>query len=250
MKEVKFKLKSTNGYNISTKSYLSQESPKETIIAVHGFAGDKESSAITSLAEKMLDDNTMTVALDLPGHGKSEVDGDYLTLDNCFNDILTVENYYKEKYPDANVDYFVTSFGAYLLLLLISKKNCLYHRIVLRCPAIAMDKIFVNAILNDSLDEFEKNGYTIVGYERELKVNYSFYKELIDNQIFDIYQANKNKILIIHGDQDDTAPITDSIAFMKKYNTKMEIIKGADHRFKKEGELDKVVELARKFYNE
>ena len=198
----------------------------------------------------MLDDNTMTVALDLTGHGKSEVDGDYLTLDNCFNDILTVENYYKEKYPDANVDYFATSFGAYLLLLLISKKKCLYNCIVLRCPAIAMDKIFVNAILNDSLDEFEKNGYTIVGYERELKVNYSFYKELIDNQIFDIYQTNKNKILIIHGDQDDTAPITDSIAFMKKYNTKMEIIKGADHRFKKEGELDKVVELARKFYNE
>ena len=30
----------------------------------------------------------------------------------------------------------------------------------------------------------------------------------------------------------------------------MEIIKGADHRFKKEGELDKVVELARNFYNE
>ena len=84
-----------------------------------------------------------------------------------------------------------------------------------------MDKIFVNAILNDSLEEFEKKGYTIVGYERELKVNYSFYKELIDNQIFDIYQTNKNKILIIHGDQDDTAPITDSIAFMKKYNTKI-----------------------------
>ena len=236
-------------YNIECKVWMPSK-VERMIFAIHGFAGDNESSAIASLAEKMLDDNTMTVALDLPGHGKSEVDGDYLTLDNCFNDILTVENYYKEKYPEASIDYFATSFGAYLLLLLISKKKCLYNRIVLRCPAIAMDKIFDNAILNDSLEKKKKKGYTIVGYERELKVNYSFYKELIDNQIFDIYQTNKNKILIIHGDQDDTAPITDSIAFMKKYNTKMEIIKGADHRFKKEGELDKVVELARNFYNE
>ena len=234
-------------YQIDCKVW-EPEKIERIIIAIHGFAGDKESGAINILAEKMLKHNTMTVALDLPGHGTSEVDGDLLTLENCIEDIQIVEDTYKQKYPNIKINYFASSFGAYLLLLKLSKEPNNLNKIVLRCPAICMDKIFKNAILKEPFHVFKERGYTVVGYERELKVNFSFYKELEENQIFQKYQEKNNQILIIHGDKDDTAPIEDSRRFQKEHDTEMIVIKGADHRFKKEGELEKVVQFAKEFY--
>ena len=49
---------------------------KEIIIACHGFAGDKESSAIEALADEMNRNNVGVICFDFPGHGKSEVDAD------------------------------------------------------------------------------------------------------------------------------------------------------------------------------
>ena len=234
-------------YQIDCKVWK-PENIERIIIAIHGFAGDKESKAINNLANEMLKDNTLTVALDLPGHGTSKVNGDSLTLENCLEDIQVVENTYKQKYPNVEIDYFATSFGAYLLLLKLAKKPRKTNKIVLRCPAICMDKIFKNAILKEPFYLFKQRGYTIVGYVRKLKINFSFYKELEENQIFHEYQEKNNQILIIHGDQDNMAPIEDSFRFHKEYDTKMIVIKGADHRFKKEGELEKVVQYAKDFY--
>ncbi len=234
-------------YKIDCKLWLPKKVSR-IIIAVHGFAGDKESGAIASLAEEMVKKDTLVVALDLPGHGTSEVDGDALTLENCLNDITSVEEYYHEQYKDAKLSYFATSFGAYLVLLKLIRKPQKYDKIVLRCPALKMDKIFVHAILREPMEEFKKRGYTIVGYERELKVNYTFYEELENTQIFELFQKDENEILIIHGDKDDTAPIEDSYAFQAKYQTAMKVVKGADHRFKKEGELEQVIAYAEQFY--
>ena len=234
-------------YKIDCKLWLPKKVSR-IIIAVHGFAGDKESGAIASLAEEMVKKDTLVVALDLPGHGTSQVDGDALTLENCLNDITSVEEYYHEQYKDAKLSYFATSFGAYLVLLKLIRKPQKYDKIVLRCPALKMDKIFVHAILREPMEEFKKRGYTIVGYERELKVNYTFYEELENTQIFELFQKYENEILIIHGDKDDTAPIEDSYAFQAKYQTAMKVVKGADHRFKKEGELEQVIAYAEQFY--
>ena len=69
-------------YNINIKEMIPEE-VEEIMIAIHGFAGDKESSAITAVANELNKQKIGVIALDLPGHGVSEVDGDYLTLDNC-----------------------------------------------------------------------------------------------------------------------------------------------------------------------
>ena len=49
------KLIEVNGksYKIDTKIYIPAGEMKEIIIACHGFAGDKESSAIEALADEM-----------------------------------------------------------------------------------------------------------------------------------------------------------------------------------------------------
>lgn len=250
MKEVKFKLKSTNGYNISAKSYLPQESPKEIIIAVHGFAGDKESSAISLLAKEMTKEGFGVVCFDFPGHGESEVEADKLTIDNCINDIETIEEYIKEKYgKQMKIDLFATSFGAYITLLKIFKYNTKYNKIVLRAPAIKMDKIFKETLLRDTFEEFQKRGITKLGFDRIMNIPFSFYEELKQNQILKIYK-NSQKILIIQGTEDDVAPIKDTkeLIDLDKANFELFEIQGADHRMKKDGELEKAINKAKEYF--
>ena len=69
-----------------------------------------------------------------------------------------------------------------------------------------------------------------------------------NNKLFEIYNKNE-ELLIIQGTEDDMAPIDDSIRFIQEKNTKGKIEKiiGADHRMKKEGELEKAISIAVKY---
>ena len=127
MKINNFKLKSLNGYNISVRTYLPTGNIKEIIIAVHGFGGGKDSSAIRLLAEKMVKENFLVICFDFPSHGDSEVEADKLTIDNCINDIETIEQYIKDKFgKNLKINIFATSFGEYITLLKIIKKGTKY----------------------------------------------------------------------------------------------------------------------------
>ena len=54
-------------------------------------------------------------------------------------------------------------------------------------------------------------------------------------------------VLIIHGDADDTVPLSDVQAFVKtQKRVTLEILHGANHRFKNPGEMEQIVELTKK----
>lgn len=241
------KIEGKKGYFIDIKTFIPKDC-ENIIIACHGFGGDKESSAITLLADKIKYDKIGVITFDFPGHGKSEVEADKLTLDNCISDLETVEEYARNEFPNAQIGVFATSFGAYITLLKINRNGHRYNSIVLRAPAICMDEILKNAILKESIETYKEKRYATLGYDRQMEVPYEYYEELLDNKLFDIYNANE-EMLAIQGTEDDMAPIEDTIKFINEKNTKANLIKieGADHRMKKEGELDKVINLAREY---
>jgi len=245
--EIDMRLEGKNGYGIDVKTFIPDEC-ENIIIACHGFGGDKESSAITLLADKIKADKIGVITFDFAGHGKSEVEGDKLTLDNCISDLEAIEEYARKEFPNAKIGVFATSFGAYITLLKINKNGHKYNSIILRAPAICMDEILKNAILVENVEEYKEKGYAILGYDREMKVPYKYYEELLNNKLFDIYNANE-EMLAIQGTEDDMAPIKDTIRFIEEKNTKANLIKieGADHRMKKDGELDKAINFAREY---
>ena len=242
MKKNDFTIKGVNNYNISATYYEPNVSPSEVIIACHGFGGDKESSAIISLANELIKYNIGLICFDFPGHGQSEVNADQLSINNCINDIIAVENYIKLHFNNIPISIFATSFGAYITLLKIFKYQTLYKHIILRAPAIKMDEIFRNALIKENMDSFKERCFTKLGFERQMNVPYSFYKDLLKNNLFNLYNNNQ-KILIIQGTEDDIAPINDTYEFIKldTNNLSLALIGGADHRMKKEGELKKAI---------
>ena len=241
-----FKLRSLNGYNISARTYLPTESIKEVIIAIHGFGGDKDSSAIRLLAENMVRKNFLVICFDFPSHGDSEVEADKLTI----NDIEAIEQYTKDNFgKNIKINIFATSFGAYIALLKLFKYNTKYNKIVLRAPAIKMDEILKNTLLREPFEIFKRKRVTKLGFRRIMDVPYDFYEELKANKILKIYQNNQ-KIFIIQGTDDDVAPIKDTkeLQALDNKNITLYEIKGADHRMKKNGELEEAINKAKEYF--
>lgn len=245
------KLIKVNGksYKIDAKVYIPEGKMQEIIIACHGFAGDKESSAIERLANEMIKNNVGVICFDFPGHGKSEVNAEKLTINNCIQDVNDIEKFVIDTYGNIPISIFSTSFGAYITLINIARNNKKYKNIILRAPAIRMGEIYKNALLREGLDEYKERGYTKLGFEREMLIPYSFLEELERNDIFKIFE-NKEipNMYIIQGDKDDIAPINDTKEFIEehKQNIKLFIIPGADHRMKGPGELEKAIEYSKK----
>ncbi len=233
-----------NGYNISFSENVPNNC-KVIIIAMHGFAGDKESSCIKALEKKIKNTKIGLIKFDWPAHGESETNGFNLTIKNCIEDLNSIIKYTKDKYKNSTLVAFATSFGGYITLLYNYYYKNTFTSIILRSPALNMYEVMQNTILTDSKrQELKSNSYFNHGFDRNIKVTKDFLNELKTNNLFELYKNEElNYITIIHGTADDVVPINDSINFSKKHNCTLYKIKGADHRYKKEGELEKVITI-------
>lgn len=240
-------IKGKSDYEISLKEFLPNKEIEKVIIALHGFGGGKESTAISLLAQKANNENIAVIAFDFPAHGTSKVEADKLTLDNCIKDFESVEEYARKKY-NKEIGIFATSFGAYITLLKLSKeKENNYFSIILRSPAICMNEDFKNKILKEDVVKYQKRGYSVLGYERLMNIEYNYYEELEKNNLFDLYNKDY-KIFIIQGTNDDMAPIEDTIKFIKnKSNIILHKIEGADHRMKVGNQLNDAIDICMKY---
>ena len=218
------------------------------LIAVHGFGGDMRSSVIGAIAEEMGFYDTFTIAFDFPAHGESPMTARELTLDTCQHSLLEVVDFAKARWPQAR-EYclLASSFGAYIALLAIDglRERLGRFKVVLRCPAVRMNKTFLKLARTDE-EGLMKKGRIICGYDRKMELGYSFFEQLQQNNAVADHDM---PMLILQGDQDELIDLED-IEFFRILNGKscLVMIPGATHRFNHEGELDMIVDLARDWY--
>lgn len=237
-------LEGDNGYKIPFASLI-PDGARSVIIAMHGFCGDKESSCISALEEKANNVGIGLVKFDWPGHGESEVTGDQLTINNCLSDINSVVKHIKRVSPQAKIIAFATSFGGYLALLYHYYNRGVFDKLILRSPAINMYNTLQSGILKeDDISQIKHNGFIKYGFERDLKITKEFLDDLRNNDVNKLYKNLRlPKVSIIHGTDDDLVLFKESELFSEEHGCKLYPIKGADHRYKKPGELDKVIDI-------
>lgn len=232
--------------DIKYKYFYPKSNITNIVIAIHGFAGDKDSSVINAIANA-LNQNTLVVTFDLPCHGQDNRKDNKLRLNECIEYLKTVVSYIASVYPLIPISIFATSFGAYLFLLYLSNANYKFEHIILRSPAIFMDKVLVNSILRDHNITFEtllKQDVNL-GYNKTIMVDKQFLKSLQNNSL--IHSKFSQHIEIIQGNQDDVVDINEN---EKYYNSNfldytLHYIKGANHRFKNPGELEQIVNITK-----
>lgn len=230
-------------YSIPCKFFMPDAQVKKIIIGLHGFAGDKESSVLFALAERLVLNESALLCFDFPAHGESAASDSFLRVENCKQDLLDVAEYVRNEFPQKAYGIFATSFGGYITLLCSSKLKD--FKKVLRAPAVTMAESFVEKIISVSKIEFINNKGALCGFEREMYVSVDFYEDLLKYKI----QIPQEEILVIHGTEDDIVPFADVKNIADKHpNIKLIPVIGADHRFKKEGELEQILESAMEWY--
>lgn len=220
----------------------------QVLIGIHGFGGTKDSTVMEAVAEEMFFYRTAMITFDFPAHGESPITARDLTLDNCIGCLLAVADHARELFPHVEkFGIFASSFGAYVALIAIDdlKEKLGRFKMVLRCPAVRMNKTFLKIARTDEKG-LMKMGRIICGYERKMELGYSFFEQLqANNAVAD----HDMPMMILQGDQDELVDVED-VEFFRLLNGKSSLvmIPGATHRFNHEGELDMIVDLTRDWY--
>lgn len=206
---------------------------KHLIIACHGFDSNKDTEGNLMLEKSAESKGVAFARFSHPYHGERRNNPDDLTVENCIEDMIKVENEIKKRFPGTQIGICSTSFGAYLTLVRLKKYPNSFSSIILKSPAIKMDEILINELIDDDFETFKKQGYSI-RYKKEtpMTVRYQFYENLKNNRIFDLGMY-REKMLIYHGLEDDTAPYEDTKLFADlNSGIKLISLENEGHRFR------------------
>jgi len=247
-------LKSKYGYGIPCCNQLNDE--KKTLIICHGFGSSKESPMIQALQETMPLHGIGTYSFDFPAHGESPVDGSYLRIPYCLENLKEVEEHVLQLSPNNQICYFASSFGAYILLLYLATYPHSGDKSFLRSAAVNMPQIFQNWIreyhltLQASPDGTPMQDYYELDeiYGRDFYITRAFLTDLEKHDLFHLYPKDVGSLYMIHGSLDATASALDAKRFANLSGAKLQLLQGAEHRLMGSGELKTVLDSACKFF--
>ncbi len=229
----------TSRYIIKCKEFIPSEDISSVIIGVHGFGGDKESSMLSRLARGIGEHRTL-ICFDFPAHGDSPADGGALSVENCLFDLKEVFCHARQKYPNATVNVFATSFGGYITLIAIQRGYIQPESIILRAPALNMNEIFKEKLIADSFELFLGQGYLSCGFERKFDVSFEFYKELCANDARNVDPMILMLIFCAENDELVDASLLHAYA-EKTDGAEISDVLGASHRFRHPWESEQVI---------
>lgn len=218
------------------------------IILCHGFTTSKDSSTNTRLETIFNNHGIATFRFDFFGHGESEGDFENITISEAVDDILNAIKYLKDK-GFSKLGLVGSSFGGMSSIMTASKTNDLFV-LVLKSPVSDYYEVDTKRKTKKELEEWKDKGFVIHKNSKgeEKRLNYSFFDDFKNKNAYEAAKKIKIPTLIVHGDEDKTVPIEQS----KKTadiveNCKLEIITGADHKYSKPEEFEKMLDLISKF---
>lgn len=234
-----------HGYEISALTNVCN-THSSILLCLHGFCGDKNSSVIAELMKCLNPNGIGIVTFDWPAHGASKAKDEELTVENCLSDIDAILQYIRLEYS-LPVSCFATSFGGYLATIYRNTHSGVFQKTVLRSPAMKMPQVFLELLSKEERMRFLNGEAITVGFERKIQLKVSFYESLRTNCAFDVPVEYPAQVLILQGDMDDVVRPEDTALYARRNNIPLEWFCGADHRYKKHGDLQRIVNLTRDF---
>ncbi len=244
MKKVNFK----NSRNLNLVGNLYSANSKSLIILVHGYTGDKsEWGRFDKTAEALNKLNYNVLAFDFSGCGES--DNDSLTVDKQIDDLKSAIKFVLDK-GLIKIGLLGLSLGG-LISLKVYNKNI--KTIVLWAPVTNKQDFTTKNFTEEQLKELKEKGFITKTRDKGVRKIFITDKQMFEDRKHinqeELLKNVKCPVLIIHGDKDDRVPLKDSkkaIKYLSK-ESKLEIIKGADHGFYEH--LDNLIELTTAWFS-
>ena len=222
------------GHSIKCKLYYKDvHTIRRVIIFGHGFGGHKDNKAAEKFAERAiskLKDVAMVVP-NWPCHGDDVKQK--LRLEDCDAYISLVIEYIKKNFNTDDMYVYATSFGGYLFLKYIHEHGNPFRKLALRCPAVSIHEDLTRRVVTaGDMEKLQKGKDVLIGFDRKVKVNKTFFDELEANDIrkWDLIDY-ADYICIIHGMKDEIVPFDTAKEFAENNIIEFYPIENADHRF-------------------
>lgn len=250
-------LKSHAGYLIPCTNQILDG--KKNLIVLHGFRSSKGSPMIQTLRNVMPKHGIGTYSFDFPAHGESPVDGEFLRISHCIEDLLIVAEHVKRLQAAGGKTYFfASSFGAYILLAFLESYPKYQTKSFLRSAALNMNDIFSAWLKADppfwfrTSDSNSLEDYFIMDYEytREMKITRAFLVDLKRQNPLRYSASHIGQIRMIHGQKDTVASPEAAAEFAKQFGAELKVLPYGEHRLMGHGEMESVIKYALDFFNE
>ena len=245
-KRCEYRIQGDNGYDISCLEWPC-ENAEAVLLCLHGFAGDKYSTVIQALGERLPQDSVRVITFDWPGHGASPVGGEELRIQNCLSDLNLIVRNIRQANPELPLYLFATSFGAFLGLNYTAVHPDVFSGVILRSPALGMPETFLSFLTPEEKRMMEDGRKINKGFERPLWLGKEFYEDLSLHRLTGISFPEGVAGLILQGDLDDVVNPQDSYAFAQQNHFRLHVVRGADHRYKNEGDLEEILSVTASF---
>lgn len=236
-----------NGYDLACLQQL-HGGMKQVVLLCHGFGSSKDEPTTYALAERLAAADIGLLACDWPGHGQSPVNGAYLTVENCLNDLATLEQYARQCLPQAEILYFASSYGAYVTLIYLATRPHLGQRAVLRCAAVDMPGLFFANTKPEQFRELAEQGSLLVDHPCPMLLMPEYYGGLARHDLFQLCRPDMAELLFIHGERDRIALLEHAQRYCREFGAELQVIPGAGHNFLEPGKNEQVIEAAMQFY--
>ena len=222
--------------------------PQRIVLGVHGLGGSTADAIQAGIAEEMALFSAVTLRFDFPALGKSPLDSEGFTLENCRSSLLEVARWARAQYPDTqDLCIFATGFGAYVTLTCLEQLLEMpgQVKLVIQTPALRLHETLLTMarVSQQTLRAMDSVTFQIA---RPLTIHYSFYKEAQARNALEAYPI---PILVLHGEEDAYIRAEDIRNFCRiNEQSKLVIIPGTSHRFLEEGAWDMVLDLTRDWF--
>ena len=228
-----FTLNKENGAVIPCVSSIRGDEEK-IVLMIHGLSSSKESGNVEFMMPYFAGKGIGVIAYDQPGHGEEEAAEEELRIEYCLDSLARVEEYLRETYPQAEICYFGSSFGAYILGIYLKTRPHAGRKAFMRCAAVIFPRLILGEPGSEpdpaALKELEEKGYVEVdlGVERPARFTLRFLEELEETDLFALFDEGLPDVemAFVHGEKDPVVPLKAVQAFTQKFGYPLTVIPG------------------------
>ena len=220
-----------DGIQLSAVLERPSQNPSPLVIFIHGFTSSKERPHNIAACEAMRDAGCATLRMDMYGHGESGGEFRKHTLYKWISNIMAAIDWAKSL--DFVTDIYLSghSQGGLAAALAGAMEGDRVKGLILRAPAFMIPRCAREGnMLGFCFDPLHIPDEINVIKGLTLDGNYIRVAQTI--HVEEAMDRFMGPVLILHGDQDDTVPLQDSVDAARRYrNCQLEIIAGETHHF-------------------
>jgi pimeloyl-ACP methyl ester carboxylesterase len=204
------------------------------VMFFHGFTGNKmEPHFMFVRTSRLLEEiGIASVRFDFAHSGESDGDFINMTLSGEISDACNILDYVLnlDGIDPGRIGAIGLSMGGAVASALAGMRKDDIKALCLWAPAGNMGELVMANNAGIGLDSVKSAGYFDRG---GFRVGKGFIEDVVKLDIFKIASAYDKKVLIIHGDNDASVPLSTSERYLKYYagRAKLHVVKGADHTF-------------------